>query len=136
IRQIRNRADKPYTMALDALLARTFGDDPYAWDPIGLKESLERTDRAVLLAHYRRHYVPAGMVLAVSGKVKAAEVLAEVERLFGVAATGPVPAPNQTPPPRPAATRAVLRVPGAQAQIFMGGLAPPLTDADFAAMKV
>jgi predicted Zn-dependent peptidase len=74
VRQIRNRAEKPFTVAQDALLARTFGDNPYAWDPIGLKDSLERVDRAALLAHYRRHYVPAGMVLAVSGKVKAAEV--------------------------------------------------------------
>ena len=60
VRQIRNRADKPYDVALDTLLARTFGDNPYAWDPIGLKESLERIDRAALLAHYRRHYVPGG----------------------------------------------------------------------------
>ena len=136
VRQIRNRAEKPYTVALDTLLARTFGENPYAWDPIGLKDSLERIDRAALLAHYRRHYVPSGMVLAVSGKVKAAEVLAEVERLFGAVPTGPVPAANQAPPPAPAATRDVLTVPGAQAQIFMGGLAPAMTGADFAAMKV
>ena len=136
VRQIRNRAEKPYTVALDTLLARTFGENPYAWDPIGLKDSLERIDRAALLAHYRRHYVPAGMVLAVSGKVKAAEVLAEVERLFGAVPAGPVPAANQAPPPAPAATRDVLTVPGAQAQIFMGGLAPAMTAADFAAMKV
>ena len=136
VRQIRNRAEKPYTVALDTLLARTFGDNPYAWDPIGLKDSLERIDRAALLAHYRRHYVPSGMVLAVSGKVKAAEVLAEVERLFGAVPAGPVPAANQAPPPAPAATRDVLTVPGAQAQIFMGGLAPAMTAADFAAMKV
>jgi len=28
VRQIRNRADKPYDAAFDALLARTFGDNP------------------------------------------------------------------------------------------------------------
>ena len=74
VRQIRNRGEKPYDVALDTLLARTFGDNPYAWEPSGLKESLERVDRAALIAHYRRHYVPGGMVLAVSGKVKAADV--------------------------------------------------------------
>jgi zinc protease len=76
------------------------------------------------------------MVLAVSGNVKAADVSAEVGRLFGAMAAGPVPAANQTPPPAPAATRDVFTVPGAQAQIFMGGLAPAMTGADFAAMKV
>ena len=62
--------------------------------------------------------------------------MAEVERLFGAVPAGPVPAANQAPPPAPAATRDVLTVPGAQAQIFMGGLAPAMTGADFAAMKV
>jgi len=136
VRQIRNRADKPYDVALDGLLARTFGDNPYAWDPVGLKDSVERMDRAALLAHYRRHYVPGGMVLAVSGKVKSPEVLARAERLFGALPAAAAPAPNTTPPPAPAAARVVLTVPGAQAQILMGGLAPSLTDPDLAAMKL
>src|SRR5207244_10039179 len=135
-RQIRNRADKPYDAAFDSLMARTYGDNPYAWDPLGLKESLERMDRAALLAHYRRHYVPGAMVLAVSGKVKSAEVVARAEGLFGALPAASAPAPNATPAPAPASARAVLTVPGAQAQILMGGLAPSLTDPDLAAMKV
>jgi predicted Zn-dependent peptidase len=136
VRQIRNRGDKPYDVALDTLTARIFAPHPYAWDPIGLKESLERVDRPALLAHYRKHYVPGGMVLAVSGKVKAPEVLAEAQRLFGAMTPGPVPAPTAARPPAPAASREVLRVPGAQAQILMGSLAPRLTDPDHAAVKV
>jgi zinc protease len=135
-RQIRNRADKPYDAAFDTLMARTYGDNPYAWDPLGLKESLERLDRAALLAHYRRHYVPGAMVVAVSGKVKSADVVARAERLFGALPAASAPAPNATSPPAPGAARAVLTVPGAQAQILMGGLAPSLTDPDLAAMKV
>ena len=136
VRQIRNRAEKPYDAALDTLLARAFGAHPYAWDPIGLKESLERMDRAALLAHYRRHYVPGGMVLAVSGKVKAPEVVAHAERLFGALPAGPVPAPTDAPSPASAASREALTVAGAQAQILMGALAPAMTDPDFPAMKV
>jgi zinc protease len=135
-RQIRNRADKPYDAAFDTLMARTYGDNGYAWDPLGLKESLERLDRAALLAHYRRHYVPGAMVLAVSGKVKSADVVARAERLFGALPAASAPTPNATSPPAPGAARAVLTVPGAQAQILMGGLAPSLTDPDLAAMKV
>jgi len=135
-RQIRNRGDKPYDVAFDTLLARTFGDQPYAWEYLGLKESVERVDRDALIAHYRRHYVPGGMVLAVSGKVKADEVLARAQRLFGELPTAPVPAPNPARAPAPAATRDAFKVPGAQAQIVMGGLAPSMTDPDLAAMKV
>src|SRR6266446_984983 len=128
LRQIRNRGDKPYDVAVDTLAARIYGPHPYAWDPIGLKESLEKVDRDALLAHYRRHYVPGGMVLAVSGRVKSAEVVAQAQRLFG----GMAPAA----PPPPADSREVLKVPGAQAQIVMGALAPALTAEDYPAVKV
>jgi predicted Zn-dependent peptidase len=93
IRQVRNRGERPYTAGLDALTTRLFGDNPYAWDPLGLKESLERMDRTALLAHYRRHYVPGGMVLAVSGEVTAAEVVAQAQRLFGQIPPGAAPPP-------------------------------------------
>jgi len=136
VRQIRNRGEKPYDVALDTLHARIFTPHPYAWDAIGLKESLERIDRPALVAHYLRHYVPGAMVVAVSGKVKTAEVLAEAERLFGALRTGPVPVPTSARSPAPAATRDVLVVPGAQSQILMGALAPRMTDPDHAAVKV
>ncbi|HEY7204522.1 MAG TPA: pitrilysin family protein [Methylomirabilota bacterium] len=136
LRQVRNRGEKPYDVALDTLTARTFGRHPYAWDPIGLKDSLERIDRGALLAHYKRHYVPGGMVLAVSGRVKAADVVAQATRLFGPVPAGPVPVASPPPPPAPAPWREVRIVPGAQAQILMGALAPSLTDPDYAAMQV
>ena len=136
LRQVRNRSEKPYDVALDTLTARTFGRNPYAWDPIGLKDSLERIDRAALLAHYTRHYVPSGMVLAVSGRVKTADVVAQAGRLFGPVPAGPVPVASPPPPPAPAPWREVRIVPGAQAQILMGALAPALTDPDYPAVKV
>jgi zinc protease len=136
VRQIRNRGDKPYFVALDTLWAKIYGPNPYAWDPQGLKESLERVDRDALLAHYRRYYVPGGMVLAVSGRVKSSEVLAQAVRLFGAMPAGSAPAPEPPKPPAPAASRDALTVAGAQAQIVMGRLAPSLSEPDFPAVKV
>jgi hypothetical protein len=94
VRQIRNRADKPYTVALHGLLARTFGGDPYAWDPIGSRRAssapTERPDRA-RPAPSRAGWHGA----AISGNVQAAAVSAEVGRLFGAMAVGPVPAATE-----------------------------------------
>jgi len=136
LRQVRNRGEKPYDVGIDTLTARTFGRHPYAWDLVGLKASLERIDREALLVHYKRHYVPGGMVLAVSGRVKTAEVVAQATRLFGPVAAGAVPVASPSPPPAPAPWREVRIVPGAQAQILMGTLAPSLTDQDYAPVKV
>jgi zinc protease len=136
LRQIRNRGDKPYFVATDTLTAKIYGPNPYAWDPIGLKESLERVTRDALLAYYQRFYGPGGMVLAVSGQVKSAEVVAQAERLFGAMPAGSAPVAEPPKPPAPAASRDLLTVPGAQAQIVMGRLGPSLTDPDYPAVKV
>lgn len=136
LRQIRNRGEHPYTVAFDTLMRSLYGQHPYAWNPLGRRESVERLDRAALVAHYRRHYVPGGMVLAVSGRVHAPQVVAESERLFGAMPAGQPPPPSTVKPPTAAASRDAREVPGAQAQIVMGALAPPLTHPDYPAVKV
>lgn len=136
LRQIRNRGEQPYAVGFDTLMQALFGRHPYAWNALGRRESLERLDRAALLAHYRRHYVPGGMVLGVSGRVRAAAVIAEAERLFGAMPAGQPPPPTEARPPAPVASRDVREVPGAQAQVLMGALAPPLTHPEYPAVKV
>jgi predicted Zn-dependent peptidase len=136
LRQIRNRGEKPFDVAADQMRIALFGTNPYAWDPLGRRESVERLTRDALVAYYRSQYVPEQLVLAVSGDVKSAEVLAQVQRLFGAMPAGKAPAPSIPAPPAMAASREVLVVPGAQAQIFMGALAPPFTHPDYAPLKV
>src|SRR5437773_10129107 len=48
---------------------------------------------------------------------------------------GKPPTPSPPAPPPLAATRQVFTVPGAQAQIVMAGLAPSLTEKDYAPTK-
>jgi zinc protease len=136
VRQIRNRGDKPFDVASDKMRAALFGSNPYAWDPLGRPESVEKLDRAALLAYYKRYYVPGQMVLAVSGDVKSAEAVSQVQRIFGGMPAGKVELPPVPAPPAMAATRDVFVVPGAQAQILMGALAPALTHPDHPPLKV
>ncbi len=137
VRQIRNRGEKPFAVAVDRTRVALFGvNHPYAWDPLGRRESVERVTRDALLDHYRRQYVPERMVFAVSGDINGVEVLTQVERLFGALRPGASrPPPLPTTPPV-SATREVFTVPGAQAQIFMAALAPALTHPDYPAFKV
>ena len=136
VRQIRNRGDKPFDVASDRMRASLFGSNPYAWDPVGRRQSVEKLDRGALIAYYRRFYVPGQIVLAVSGDVKSAEVMAQVQRIFGTMAPGKVEMPAAPAPPSMAASREMVVVPGAQAQILMGTLAPSLTDPDHPPLKV
>ena len=136
VRQIRNRGDKPFDVASDTMRAALFGSNPYAWDPLGRRESVEKLTRDALLAYYRRYYVPGQMVLAVSGDVKTAEVISQVQRIFGALPSGTTASPAVPAPPAMAATREAAVVPGAQAQILMAALAPALTHPDHPPLKV
>ena len=136
LRQIRNRQDKPFDAASDRMRAALFGTHPYAWDPLGRRESVEKLTRDALLAYYTRRYVPGEMVLAVSGDVKTPDVMAQVQRVFGALPSGRAEAITFPAPPPMASSRDVLQVAGAQAQIVMATLAPPLTHPDYAPLKV
>jgi predicted Zn-dependent peptidase len=136
LKQIRNRGEKPADAGSDTFGRLLFGTHPYGWNPLGYRDSVEKMTRETLVAQYRRFYVPGGMVIAVSGRVKGPEVLAEVTRLFGSMPEGYAPAVPAPSPPALEASREVIEVPGAQAQILMGAFAPPATHPDFAAVKV
>ena len=136
LKQIRNRGDKPYDAGVDFIGRRLYGSHPYGWNPLGRREAVDKVTRDDLVAHYRRFYVPAGMVLAVSGRVKTDEVLARVRELFGGMPEGYGPAPALPSPPPLENSRDVVEVPGAQAQILMAVFGPQMVHPDFAAVKV
>lgn len=135
--QLRSRGERPFTAALDALLADLFGSHPYAWPGLGRAESVTRLARDALLAHHRAIYRPERMALAVSGQVPTERVVRTAERLFGRLPGGRRGAPE---PARPEATptgaRRVLVRPAAQAQVLVGALGPGLLQDDFAAWRV
>ncbi|HXH83882.1 MAG TPA: pitrilysin family protein, partial [Candidatus Tectomicrobia bacterium] len=134
--RIRSRGDVPAQHAFDALLHDLYDGHPYRWPSVGRAEVVARLGRDELAAHHAALYRPDRMVLAVSGGVRAAPVFRTATRLFGsVAAPGPAAAPA-APAPAPRSDRRVLEHPAQQAQILVGFLAPPLSDPDYAAVRV
>lgn len=134
--QLQTRADSPFQRAFDTTLLDVYGPHPYAWPALGRRESVRHVTREALIAHYRTIYRPDRMVLAVSGNVPRADVIAAAERLFRrlPAASGPPPVSPVEPMPR-GETRVVERD-AKQAQILVGFLAPPLEHADYAPVRL
>ncbi len=133
---LRTRQDQPFSAAFDTLAARLFGGHPYGRPVLGRAESVERLDRAPLLAHYQRYYRAGRMVLSVSGDVSGPAVLAAARRLFAEAPTGDGGSDPVLPRPTAGADRTRVARASAQAQVLMGFLAPPIHHPDYAAMKV
>ena len=134
--RVQRRDDSPTSRAFDEFYATLYGAHPYALPPLGTRASLARMDHAAVVAHYRTFYRPERMVLAVSGQVRAPEVLAEARRLFGPMPGGTVTPDPPIPAPAAASRRVVVEAPAQQVQILSGGLAPSMNHADHAAVKV
>jgi predicted Zn-dependent peptidase len=134
--RVQKRRDSPNNRAFDELYKTLYGEHPYALPIVGTADSLKRIDHAALVAWYRRFYRPERMKLAVSGQVKASEVIAEVRQLFGGMSAGGGAADPPIPPPKPAGRRVTIEQPAQQAQIVVAGLAPRISDRDHAAVKV
>lgn len=133
---IRNRQDQPFPRAFDAMMASLYGAHPYAKPALGRTAAIERADRATLLAYHRRVYRAPRIVVSFSGDVAAAEVATEVARLFAGSERSDGPPDLAAAAARPSGARAVIPHPAAQSQVLIGFLAPPVSHADYAAMKV
>jgi predicted Zn-dependent peptidase len=134
--RVQLRRDNPSSRAFDGFYAALYGAHPYALPSLGTAESLKRIDHAAIVSTYRANYRPERMTLAVSGQVKAAEVIAAARRLFGGMARGAGGPDPAIPAPVAGGKRIVIEQPAQQAQIITGGLAPTLAHPDHAAVKV
>ncbi|MBI4593532.1 MAG: insulinase family protein, partial [Candidatus Rokubacteria bacterium] len=134
--QIQTRADTPFPLSFDTLLADLYGPHPYALPSLGRRPSVERLTRDALLAHHQAVYWPDRMVVAVSGRVERERVLRAVERLFGGLPARSEAPPEAAPAPVPRAERRLVEKAAHQAQILIGFLAPGLLEPDHPAVKV
>jgi predicted Zn-dependent peptidase len=134
--QLQTRADNPFPRAFDTTVRDLYGAHPYAWPALGRRESVSQISRDALVAHYRAVYRPDRMVLAVSGNVPRAAVVAAAERVFRKLPSGTgvpaVPSVEATPRGEPR----IVERDAKQAQVLVGFLAPPVGHTDYAAVRM
>jgi zinc protease len=68
-----------------------FAGTPYAHDPLGTKDSFDKTTGQMLKDFYSKWYTPGNAVLVIVGDVDAASTLAKIQHMFGDIASHPLP---------------------------------------------
>lgn len=136
LEEMRLGEDNPRGFLGRRLYAIVFDGHPYGRPVIGEAELIRRLTRDMLVAFYRRHYVPEAFVLVVAGGVDRDQVLAVTARTFGrLPRSGgqrlPLPSPAAREPRREEVTR-----PGAHAYLGIAWHAPRLDHADAPAMAI
>ncbi len=117
----RLRVDsQPVGRLFEQFLSASFIAHPYGRAGIGWPSDLTAFSATDAVEFYKKYYVPANMVVAIVGDVKAADVLPLVEKYFGRLPAGPKPAPMRTVEPAQIAERSVVLREAAQPFFFEG----------------
>ena len=81
--ELHSYENDPALVLSDQVLAVSFIEHPYRYNTIGWTSDVEKINHDDLVSFYHRYYHPSNAVLAIVGDVKAAEVIAKVQRYFG-----------------------------------------------------
>lgn len=121
----RLRTDsQPIGRLIEQFISTAFVAHPYKQPVVGYMSDLESFSREDAEAFYRTHYVPANMVIAIVGDVRAREIIPILEKYFSRLPAGPPPPPLRTVEP-PSLTEKVVRMPDASQPVYLEGYHRP-----------
>ena len=120
----------PVGRLIEQALAAAFTAHPYGQPVVGWPSDLEAFSATDAAAFFKKNYVPANMVIAIVGDVKASEVMPIMEKYFGRLPKAPAPEPLRTIEPKQTAERSVIVREQSQPFYFEAYHRPAETDPD------
>jgi zinc protease len=90
--EVSRDLSNPTYKFINRLNADMFAGTPYAHDPLGTRESFDKTTGAMLKAFYEKWYTPANSILVIVGNVDPAATLAKIKQLYESIPNHPLPA--------------------------------------------
>ncbi|MFO7983640.1 MAG: pitrilysin family protein [Desulfuromonadales bacterium] len=123
---LEDRNEKGDEISTDNLVARLlWPDHPLGVPTIGRRETIDRLSRRDLERFHRRFYVPANVVVAVSGRVRHEEAVSAIESSFGGWEAAELRLPSLDPPASPAGGRSLwVRDSGSQVNVQLAFRVP------------
>jgi predicted Zn-dependent peptidase len=105
----RMRVDSaPIGRMVEQFLATAYVAHPYRRPNVGWESEISQVTATEAAAFHAKYYVPANIVIAVVGDVKASETMPVLERYFSPIPAGPRPEPMTTIEPPQVAEKAVI----------------------------
>jgi zinc protease len=90
--EVSRDLSNPTYKFINRLNSAMFAGTAYAHDPLGTKESFEKTTGAMLKAFYEKWYTPSNSILIIVGNVDPAATLAKIKQLYDDIPSHPLPA--------------------------------------------
>ena len=90
--EVARDLSNPTYKFVNRMNAEIFAGTPYAHDPLGTRESFDKTTATMLQDFYHQWYTPSNMILVVVGDVDPAATLAKIKQLYSDIPSHPLPA--------------------------------------------
>lgn len=121
----------------EGMQASAFRVHGYHHEILGDMADLETMTRDDLYGHYRRHYMPNNAIGVAVGDFNTADMLAQIEAIYGQIPAGEAPSLFVRPePPQQGERRFTIERPGGSAYVEIGYHAPAATDPDWFALAL
>lgn len=124
LEELNRRLNAPSGHVQDVFAGTIFAGHPAENLPIGNRETLARSDRAVLTKFRDRYFVANNIVVAVVGNVGHEATFEKLATAFAGMRAGPKPTFHPAPPPPARGRRVEDTAPGQQARLAVGVPAP------------
>jgi predicted Zn-dependent peptidase len=127
----RMRIDSnPIGGMVEQFLATAYVAHPYGRSGVGWESEISQVTATEADAFHKKYYVPANIVVAVVGDVKAADAMPMLTKYFGAIPAGPKPEPMTTIEPEQFAEKSVVIREAAQPFYIEGYHRPDYRDPD------
>jgi len=134
---IRQKQDKPSSLAFSQFYQRLFPHHPYGMDVLGRVETISRIKNTDLAQFYQKYAVPNNLVLVVVGDIEIKEVVKKIKKLFGNWSKKKVIFPQSSLPSLPSSFITVKKhLPKEQVHFVLGSLGTTLYNEDKYPMAV
>ncbi|HEY4380302.1 MAG TPA: insulinase family protein [Acidobacteriaceae bacterium] len=127
----RMRIDSnPIGAMIEQFLATAYTAHPYGRSGVGWESEISQVNATEAADFHKKYYVPANIVIAVVGDVKASETMPILAKYFGAIPAGPKPEPMTTIEPPQFAEKSVVIREAAQPFYIEGYHRPDYRDPD------
>src|SRR5271168_2883672 len=127
----RMRVDSsPVGRMVEQFLATAYVAHPYRRPGVGWESEISQVSATEATTFHEKYYVPANIVIAVVGDVKASEAMPVLEKYFGAIQAGPKPEPMATVEPPQTAEKSVVIKEATQPLYLEGYHRPDYLDPD------
>jgi zinc protease len=134
---LRRQEEDPSFLAERAFIREVFGTHPYGRLVQGTQETIDSIERKHIVDFHSAYFLPNNSILSVSGDITRAELIALLERYFGMWQKKPVPE-TESPPIAPEKTKQVVTLHRdlTQATLLLGHVGVRRDNPDYYALTV